>query len=108
MTVNIGLPLKLWPEIIRIIVYLYNYILSKFILEGNNKKLINLIISLFWELNTDCFNLLYHIKYYYLKIYRYRVFIYILKDIKMQSQKLTERIKKDLLVNYKNNLIYWI
>ena len=67
----------------RIVVYLYNYILSKFILEGNGKELINLIISLFQELDIGYFNLLHHIEYHYFKIYRYRAFIYILKDIKI-------------------------
>ena len=90
----------------RIIIYLYNYIPSKSILENNNKELINLITFFFQKLNINYFNLLYHIKYHYLKIYRYRVFIYILKDIKMQSQKLTKKTKKNLLINYKNNLIY--
>ena len=69
----------------KIAVYLYNYILNKFILEDNGEKLINSIIFFFQKLNINYFNLLYYIKYYYFKIYRYRVFIYILKDIKVQS-----------------------
>ena len=69
----------------RIIIYLYNYILSKFILGDNNKKLINSITFFFWELDIGCFNLLYYIKYHYFRIYRCRIFIYILKNIKIQS-----------------------
>ena len=84
IAVNIGLPLELWLEIMRVVVYLYNYILSKFILEDNDEELINPIISFFWELNIDYFNLLYYIKYYYFKVYGYKVFIYILKDMRVQ------------------------
>ena len=69
----------------RVIVYLYNYILNKSTLKDNNKELINLITSLFWELDIDCFSLLYYIEYHYFKIYRCRAFVYILKDIKIQS-----------------------
>ena len=54
-------------------------------LGGNSKELINLIISFFQELNIDYFSLLYYIKYHHLRIYGCRVFIYILKDIKIQS-----------------------
>ena len=85
MIINTNLPLELWSEIIRIVVYLYNYISNKSTLKGNNKELINPIISLFQKLNIDYFNLLYHIEYYYLRVYRCRTFIYILKDIRVQS-----------------------
>ena len=47
MIANVGLPLELWSEIMRIVIYLYNHILSKFTLGGNNKELINPIIFLF-------------------------------------------------------------
>ena len=90
------------------IAYLYNYISSKFMLEDNNKELINLIIFLFQELGTNCFNLLYYIEYHYFRIYRYRAFIYIPKNIRVQSQKLIKKVKKNLLINYKSNLIYQI
>ena len=46
-------------------------------LGGNGEKLINLIISLFWELDIDYFSLLYYMKYCYFKIYKRRVFIYV-------------------------------
>ena len=83
MIANIGLLLELWLEIMRAVTYLYNYISNKSILRGNSEKLINLIISLFQELNINCFSLLYYIKYHYFKIYKYRVFIYIPKNIKV-------------------------
>ena len=69
----------------KIVIYLYNYTLSKSMLRGNDEELINLIISLFWELNIDYFSLLYYIEYYYFKIYKYKVFVHIPKDIKIQS-----------------------
>ena len=85
ITADAGLPLKLWLEIIRAAVYLYNHTLSKSTLKDNGEELISPIISLFWELDTDCFSLLYHIEYYYLRVYRYQTFIYISKNIKVQS-----------------------
>ena len=83
MVINTGFPLELWPEIMRTTAYLYNYISSKSTLGDNNEELINPITSLFWELNTDYFNPLHHIKYHYFKIYKYRAFIHIPKDIKV-------------------------
>ena len=77
-------------------------------LEGNDEELISPITSLFQKLNINCFNLLYHIKYHHLRVYKYQAFIYILKNIKIQSQKLTKKTKKNLLINYKNNSIYQI
>ena len=44
---DVGLPLELWLEIMRAVVYLYNCILSKSILKGNSEELISLIIFLF-------------------------------------------------------------
>ena len=54
-------------------------------LGGNNKKLINPITSLFQELDINYFNLLYYIKYCYFRVYGCRVFVYIPKNIKIQS-----------------------
>ena len=106
ITANAGLPLELWLKIIRVAVYLYNHISSKFTLEGNSKELINPITSFFQELNINYFSLLHHIEYRHLRIYKYKIFIYIPKNIRMQSQKLAKRAEKDLLVDYKGNLIY--
>ena len=47
MVVDVGFPFELWLKIMRVIVYLYNYILSKFMLGGNGEELINLIIFFF-------------------------------------------------------------
>ena len=106
MAADADLPLKLWLEIMRIVVYLYNYIPSKFTLGGNGEELINPIIFLFRELGIGCFNSLHHMEYYYLRVYRCRAFIYILKDIRVQSQKLADRTEKDFLVDYESNSIY--
>ena len=102
------LSFELWLEIIRVVVYLYNYILSKFTLGGNGEELISLIIFFFWELDIGCFSLLHHMEYCYFRVYRCRAFIYILKNMRVQSQKLIKRAEKDFLVGYKDNSIYWI
>ena len=85
MAADAGLPLELWPEIMRVVAYLYNHIPSKFTLGDNGKELINPIISLFWELDTNYFSLLYHMEYCHFRVYGCRAFIYILKDIRVQS-----------------------
>ena len=108
MAADAGLPLKLWSEIMKAAAYLYNHIPNKSTLGGNGEELISLIIFLFWELGTDCFNLLYHIEYHHFRVYGCRAFIYISKNIRVQSQKLAERAEKDFLVDYKGNSIYQI
>ena len=106
MITNTNLPLELWLKIIKTVTYLYNYILNKSTLENNGEELINLIISFFQKLDIDCFNLLHYIEYCYFRVYGYKTFIYILKNIKIQSQKLVKRTKKGFLIDYKGNLIY--
>ena len=85
MAADAGLPFKLWLEIMRAAIYLYNYILSKSTLGGNGEELINPIISLFQKLGIGCFNLLHHMEYHHFKVYGCRAFIHIPKDIRVQS-----------------------
>ena len=47
MAADIDLSFKLWPEIIKIIIYLYNYTPNKSILKDNGEEVINSIIFLF-------------------------------------------------------------
>ena len=80
----------------RVVIYLYNYILSKSTLEGNGEELINLIIFFFWKLGTGYFNPLYYIEYCYFRVYGCRVFIYILKDIRIcQDIVISSMLVKD-------------
>ena len=92
----------------KVIVYLYNYIPSIIIFNNIDSSAINPNNLILNNIGINCFNLASHREYLYLKIYGYRIYIYIPQDLQMQSQKMTKRIKKKILIKYKNNLIYYI
>ena len=92
----------------KIIIYLYNHTPNTIIFNNINSSTINLNNSILNDININCFSLTNYKKYLHLKIYKYRVYIYIPQDLRVQSQKIIKRIKKEILIRYKNNLIYHI
>ena len=65
----------------KIIIYLYNYISNIIIFDSINNNIINPNNLILNNININYFSLASHRKYLYLKIYKYRVYIYILQDL---------------------------
>ena len=78
MAFNAALLSSLWLKIIKIVIYLYNHISSVIIFGSINNNIINSNDSILNNTSINCFSLVSHREYLYLKIYRYRVYIYIL------------------------------
>ena len=62
----------------KVIIYLYNYTSSIIIFSSINNNIINPNNLILNNTNINCFNLTSYREYLYLKIYKCRVYIYIL------------------------------
>ena len=92
----------------KIAVYLYNYIPNIIIVSNIDSSVINFNNSILNNTNINYFNLINYREYLYFKVYKCRVYIYILQNLQMQSQKIAKKIEKEVLIKYKNSLIYYI
>ena len=61
----------------KIVVYLYNYIFNTMVLGNINSNIISLNDSILNDTGVDCFSLTSYREYLYLRMYGYRVYIYI-------------------------------
>ena len=89
-------------------IYLYNHIFNATILNNINNNTINPNNSILNNTGVGYFNLVNYREYLHLKVYGCRVYIYIPQDLQIQSQKIIKRVKKGILIKYKNSLIYHI
>ena len=78
MAFNAVLLSLLWLKIVKVAVYLYNYIFNIIIFDNINSNTINPNNLILNDTGVDCFNLINYKKYLYFKIYGCRVYVYIL------------------------------
>ena len=65
----------------KVAVYLYNCISSIIIFGSINNNIINSNNLILNNIGVGCFNLVSHREYLYFRVYRCRVYIYILQDL---------------------------
>ena len=92
----------------KVIIYLYNHTSNTIIFNNINSNIINPNNSILNNININYFSLASHKEYLYFKIYKYRIYIYIPQDLQIQFQKIAKRTEKEILIKYKDNLIYYI
>ena len=62
----------------KVVVYLYNYISNVIIFDNINSNIINSNNLILNNIGVSCFSLVSHREYLYFRVYRCRVYIYIL------------------------------
>ena len=78
MTFNIILLSLLWLEVVKVVVYLYNYISNIIIFGSINSNVINPNNLILNDASINYFNLVSYREYLYFRVYGCRVYIYIL------------------------------
>ena len=78
MVIDAALSPSLWLKVVKVVVYLYNYTPSVMVLgniDGNKISPNDLVLN---NADINCFSLINYKEYLYFRVYRCRVYTYIL------------------------------